>query len=68
MSTTTDVERHGDSSTDAIEVLDHDLVATAQDEKDAKELIARTGYKQAMKRRVWNSQTFAHSDTMICCC
>ncbi|RDW92673.1 hypothetical protein BP5796_02067 [Coleophoma crateriformis] len=46
-----DVEGHGGSSADAIEVIDHDLIATAQCEKDAKELIARTGYKQVMKRR-----------------
>ena len=48
-----DIEYHGGSvGDDPIEVVLPNVVTTEQDEKDAKELKTRTGYKQAMKRRV----------------
>lgn len=51
-----DIEHHGVSSDDSIETVLPNVVTTVQDEKDAKELESRTGYKQAMKRRVCEPQ------------
>ena len=52
--TMADLEHHGVS--DPIETVLPDVVTTVQDEKDAKELQSRTGYKQAMKQRVRGTQ------------
>lgn len=52
-----DIEHHGVSPDESIETVLPDVVTTVQDEKDAKELENRTGYKQVMKRRVRDPAT-----------
>ena len=49
-----DIERYisNNSSYESKAALDPNVVQTVQDQKDAKELAERTGYKQEMKRRV----------------